>query len=181
MVSATGLCVHSGVISTGRDAVHLQHLCQILHFLARQAIHDTALAFHAANESNQVFIYVLRLRSYFVIQVRTVETALEHRRIRHTQVLLNILLHLRRSRRGQRNDRRLADALYHTADLAVLRTEIMSPFRDTMRLVYSVKRNLHSLQEIYVLCLLQTLRCQIQQLRLAGHHIVAHSVDLAAA
>ena len=121
-----------------------------------------------AADTTCTFRYEFKHDPYFVIQVRTVETALEHRRVRHTQVLLDIFLHLRRSRSCQRNNRRHANALHHTAYLAVLRTEIMTPLRDTMRLIYCIKTDLHALKEVHVLVLLQTLRCQIQQLRPAG-------------
>ena len=151
LVGRTRGGIHTGMVRAGADTVHLQHLRQILHFLARQAIDDTALAFHPADETHQVFIHLFRLRSYFVIQVRTVETALENRGIQHAEVLLDIFLHFRRSRSRQRDDRRLTDTLHHTADLAVLRTEIMPPFRDTMRLIHGVERDLHALQEVHIL------------------------------
>ena len=83
LVRAAGRCIHAGVVCAGADTVHLQHLRQILYFLPRQTIYNAALAFHAADVTNQVFIYIRGLRPYFVIQVRTVETALENSRVRH--------------------------------------------------------------------------------------------------
>ena len=172
--------VQTGMVRLGRDTVHFQHLRQILYLLASQAIYNTALAFHAPDKTYQILIHIFRLRTYFVIQVRTVKTALEYSRIRHAQVLLNIFLHLRRCRCRQRDYRRLADTLYHTADLTVLRTEIMTPFRYTMCLIYRIERDLNALQKVHVLAFVQTLRRQVQQLRLACQHVLLDRIDLAA-
>ena len=180
LVRTTRRSVHAGMVRTSRDTVHFQHLCQVLYLLTRETIDDTALTFHAADIAHQILIHVCRLRPYFVVQVRTVETALENSSVRHAEVLLDILLHFRRSRCGQRNDRRLTDTLHHAADLTVLRTEIMSPFRDTVCLVHGVERDLHALQKVHVLCFLQTLRRQIQELRLTRQHIFLHRIDLSA-
>ena len=158
LVRTTCCRIHSGMVRSGADAVHLQHLGEIFHLLACQTIYNTAFAFHAADETNKVFVHICCLRAYFVIQVRTVETALENSCVWHSEVLLNIFLHFRRSRGGQCDNRRFADTLHHRAYLTVLRTEVMTPLRDTMGLIYGVERNLYALQEIYVLCFLQTLR-----------------------
>ena len=72
------------------------------------------------------------------------KTALENSGIRHAKVLLNILLHLWCSGGCQRNNRRNAYALNHTANLTVFRTEIMAPLRDTMSLVHGVETDLHT-------------------------------------
>ena len=180
LVRTTRRSIHTGVIRTSRDTIHFQYLCQVLHLLTRQTIDDTALAFHPADIAHKVFIYLFRLRPYFVIQVRTVKTALENGCIWHTKVLLDIFLHFRRSRSRQRYNRRLTDTLNHTADLTVLWTEIMTPFRDTMRLIYGVERDLHTPQKVHVLRFLQTLRRQVQELRLACQHIFLHRIDLSA-
>ena len=56
----------------------------------------------------------------------------------------------------------------------------MTPFRDTMRLIHRIKTDLHTFQEVHILVLLQTLRSQIQQLRLAGNYVIPYRIDLSA-
>ena len=49
-----------------------------------------------------------------------------------------------------------------------------------MRLIHGIETDLHALQEIDVLILLQTLRSQVQQFRLAFQHVFFHGIDLTA-
>ena len=174
LVGSTSRRIHAGVIGPCGNTVHFQHFRQVLHFLARKAIDDSALAFHAADEADEVLIYVCCLGAYFVIEVRAVETRLENRCVRHAEVLLNIFLHFGRSRSRKRDNRRLADALYHASYLTVFWTEVVSPLGDTMSLIHCIERNLHALKEIHVLRLLQALRRQVQQLRSTRQHIFLH-------
>ena len=161
LVGAASRGIHPGVIGARADAVHLQHLCQILHFLARETIYYTALALHTSDETDKVFVHILGLRTHFIVQVRAVETALEDRRVFHPEVLLDVFLHFRRRGRGQSDDGCLADTLNHRTDLAVFRTEVMTPFRDTMCLVNGVETDFHPFQKVHVLVLLKTLRCKV--------------------
>ena len=83
LVRTSRLCVHSRVVGSCTNSVYLQHFRQILHFLACQAVNNTALTLHAANETNQILVHLRRLRTYLIIQVRTVKTALENSRLHH--------------------------------------------------------------------------------------------------
>ena len=181
LVGRTRGSIHSGVVGTSRDAVYLEHLRQIFHFLARETIYYTALTLHAPDVANEVFVHIFRLRPYFVVEVGTVEAGLENGGIHHVEVLLDILLHFRRSCRCERDNRCLADTLNHRPDLAVLGAEIVSPLRDTMRLINGVEGNLHSFQKIDVLRFLQALGRKIEQFRFARHDIIPDGVNLSAA
>ena len=100
--------------------------------------------------------------------------------MQHAQVLLNIMLHFWRSGGSQCYDRSLTNALYNGMDASILRTEIMSPFRDTVCLVHGIKRNLHTLQKVHILLFVQRFWSQIQQFGLAAQHICFHLMNLRA-
>ena len=139
------LRVETCMIRCGLDVIGLQDGGQFLHLLARQAVDDTALASMLLDELDDlpVGIVVALLRPYLVIQVRTVEGALELHAILDAQTAHDVRTHLVGSRRRKRNDRSHADRFNRMAYLAVLRTEVMSPFRDTVCLVNGVEADLY--------------------------------------
>ena len=67
LIGTTSGGIHSRVICASCNTIHLQHLRQILHLLASQTIYNTRLAFHRADITNQILIYLRGLRTYFVI------------------------------------------------------------------------------------------------------------------
>ena len=131
--------IHTGVISARVDPVSLKHLGQFFHLLTAQAIDNTRFTRISLDKLDNIPVYVIRLRAYFVIQVRTIERRLELLRVLHTQVFLNIHTHLR-SRGGSKGyHRRLSYFINNRTDAAVLRTEVMPPFRNTVRFVHCIK------------------------------------------
>lgn len=58
--------------------------------------------------------------------------------------------------------------------MAVLRTEIMPPLRNTVRLVDGVERNLDLAQKRHVILFGERLRSEVEQLGPPLQHIVAH-------
>ena len=62
--------------------------------------------------------------------------------------------------------------------MAVLRTEVMPPLRDTVCLIHRIERNLHVLQKVHILVLLQALRRQVQQFRPPFRNILLHLMYL---
>ena len=165
------------MIGSGLDVVGLQNLCQLLHLLTRQTVDDTALAGMLLDELDDVLINILRLRTYLVIQVRTVERTLELLGIHDTQILLDIRTDLIRCRRRQGNDGCLTDFIDDRTDATILRTEVMTPLRDTMGLVNGVERDLRLLQEFHILVLGQRLGSHIEQLGLTIQDIGLHLID----
>ena len=115
----------------------------------------------------------------FVIQVGAVERRLEYRSVAHTQVFLDVHLHLGRSRRRQGDQGRRADFVDDRTDAAVLRTEIVPPLRNTVRLVDGVERNLDLAQKRHVVLFGERLRSEVEQLGPPLQHIVAHLRDSA--
>ena len=127
---------------------------------------------------HHLFIDILRFLPDFVVQVRAIKRGNENLRLVHAEVLLDVALHLGRGRGRQRNHRHfLAYLVNDGADAAVFRTEVVSPFRDTVCLIDGVKGDVDILEEFHVLLLGQRLRSHIQQLRLAGDKVLLHFVD----
>ena len=77
------------------------------------------------------------------------------------QVFSDVLLNLGRGRSRKRNDGELTDVVDNTVDTAILRPEVMPPFRNTVSFVDSYKGYLGLLQEIQVFLLGERLRGNI--------------------
>ena len=182
VVLCPGAClgVESGMIGCGLYVIGLQDGGQFFHFLARQAVDDTALASMLLDELDDlpVGIVVALLRPHLVVQVRTVEGTLELYAILNTQAAHDVRTHLVGSRRRKCDDRSNADRINGMAYLAVLRTEVMSPFRDAMRLVNGIEADFNRPQECNVLLLVQRLRSDIKQFRMPRDDIRTYLVDL---
>ena len=159
--------LQAGMIGSGLDVVGLQDFCQFLHLLARQAVDDAALAGVLLDEADDVLVYIVRLGAHLIIQVGAVERALELLGIHDAQILLDVRAHLVCGGGGQGDDGGIAYLVDDGTDAAVFRTEVVSPLRDAVGLVYCIKRYLGLLQELYVLLLRQRLRSHIEQLGLA--------------
>ena len=109
------------------DIVGTQDGCQFLYLLSRQTVDDTALPRVLLDELDDVLIHILRLRTYLVVEVRTVEGTLVFLGIHHAEVLLDVAAHLVGGRSRQGDDRGLADLVDDGSDTTVLRTEVMTP------------------------------------------------------
>ena len=169
--------IHSRVIGTCLDTVGTEYLGQFFHLFAAQAINDTRFLRILLDELDDILVYIVGFRAYLVIQVRAVKRRLEFRSVCNTQTFLDIHLHFRSGRSGQRDDRCFPDFIDDRTDTTVFRTEIMSPFRNTMRLIHCIERNLHMFQEAYIIFLRQRFRSDIQQLGLSGKDICLDLLD----
>ena len=127
------------MIALGFDVVGLQHIGQILYLLTRQTIDDAALARVLLDETHNVLVDVLGLGTHLVVEVGTVERALELGGIDDAEVLLDIGTHLVGSRSGQRDDRSLPYLVDNRTDATVLGTEVVAPLRDTMGLINGIE------------------------------------------
>ena len=84
------------------------------------------------------------------------EEALEMvKRKEYDMILLDVMLHFRCSRRSQRYQRGFSYFIDNGTDAAILRTEVMTPFRNTMGFVHGIERNLHRFQKLHILFLRQ--------------------------
>ena len=165
--------IHARMIGQRLDAVGYQQLGQFLDLLAAQTIDDAAAPLLLLDEADDVAVHVV-LGTDFVIEIRTVERRFENRGVVHAEVLLDVQLHLRRGRRRQGDQRRRADLVDDRADAAVLRTEIVAPLRNAVRLVDGVERYLDFAQKRDVVLLGKRLGGEIEQLGAPLQHVGAH-------
>ena len=150
LIGITSSRIHTCMIRTSLNTISLKDFCQLFHLLTTQTINNAWFFRVLFNKANNILIHIICLRTYFVIQVRTIKWRFKLRRTYHSQVLLNIHLHFRSSRRRQSNNRCFTDFIDNRTDATIFRTEVMSPFRDTMCFVNSIKRDLHMFQKIYI-------------------------------
>ena len=115
------------MISSSLYVVGLQHSGKLLYLLSRQAIDNTALAGVLLDELDDILVDIFRLRTYLIIEVRTVERTLELLGIDHVEVLLDVTAHLVSGRGSQGDDWSLAYLVDNRTDTAVFRSEVMSP------------------------------------------------------
>ena len=168
--------VHARMVGQRADAVGHEQFGQLLDLLAAQAVDDAALSLVLLDEADDIAVDV-PLGAYLVIEVRPVERRLEHRSVGHAEVLLDVQLHLGRSRRRQGDQRRGTDFVDDRADAAVLGPEVVPPLRNAVRLIDGVERYLYFMQEGHVVLLGQRFGGEIEQFRLPGQHVGTHLRD----
>ena len=173
LIVGTGLCIHTCVVRQRLDAVCNKQLGKLLNLLAAQAVDNTALALILLDKADDVAVRIV-LRSQLIVEVWSVERALEDGGVGHTEVLLNIHLHLRRSCCRKGDERSLANIVYNRTDTTVLRAEVVTPLRDTVCLVNGVERDLDLVQKGDIVLLGQRLGGKVEQLGLTGKYIFAH-------
>lgn len=163
--------IHPGMVRSDLDVVGGQQFGQFLDLLAAQAVNDPGLSLVVFDITDNI-LRGIRLRTDLVEKIRPVERRLEYRSVEHTEVLLNVHLYFRRSRRGQRDQRRLPDLVDDRTNAAVLRAEIVSPFRNTVRLVDRIERYFDFPQEIDVILFGKRFGSEIQQFGFPGQHVL---------
>ena len=89
-----------------------------------------------------VLVYVLCLGSYFIIQIGTIERAFEIGGICYTEIPFYIGSNLVCCRCREGYNRCTTYPFYYITQVAVFRSEVMSPFRYAVCFVYGIKRNL---------------------------------------
>ena len=170
---ASLVAVHPGVVGQSLDAVHAQRFRDLLHTLAAQTVHNAAFACVLQAVSHDLLKGVL-LGAHLVEQVVPVEGRLEHHRVRHVQVLLDVQLNFRGGRGRQRHDGDVGDVFHNRLDAAVFWAEVVSPLGDAVRLVDRDKTDAHRAQERDVLSFGQALGGDIQELGPTLGHVSFH-------
>ena len=153
--------VHPCMIGARIDTVCLQDFSKFLHSFPAQAIDDTRFLRIVLDKLDYIPVDISGLRTYLIIQVRTVERGFKDLCIYHPQILLDIMLYLRCCRCCKRNQRRLSYFIDNRTNSSVFRSEVMSPFRNAVGFVHRIERDLHRTQKFHVFLLCQRLRCHI--------------------
>ena len=165
------------MVGSRLDVICLQNCRQLFHLLARQAIDDATLASMLADEHDNLLIYLLRLWTYFIIQIRSVERTFELCSIFHPQATFDIRSHLVGSCGRQCDDRSLSYLVDGMTYFSVFWSEVVSPLRDAVCLINSIERNVDRLEKFYILLFVQRLRCHIQQLGMSINDIRLHLIN----
>ncbi len=163
--------IHARMIGARTNPVGGEQLGELLDLLAAQAVDDAALALVLLDEADDVAVDVV-LGPDLVVEVRAVERRLEDRGVAHAEVLLDVELHFGRGRGRERDQRRRADLVDDRTDAAVLGAEVVAPFRDAVRLVDGIERDLDLAQEGDVVLFGERLRSEVEQLGLAVEHVL---------
>ena len=143
LIFRTRMCIQSSMIRQSLNTVHDQRIGKLFDFFTAQTINDTRFPRILLYELYDL-LGCIDLRTDFVVQIFTAERRLEHLCIKHAQILLYIVLDLRRRRRCQSNNRSTADVFDCRFYFSVFRAEIMSPLRNTVCFVNCVEGNLYA-------------------------------------
>ena len=133
------------MIGNGLDSVYLQQMGDVLHFLAAETVNDPRFALVALDEAYDVLFDVLGLGSDLVEQVGPVERGLEGAGLGNSEVLENVFLHLGSRGSRQAYDGEFSDFFNDAFQVPVFGPEVMTPFRDAVRLVDRYKGDLLAL------------------------------------
>ena len=151
LIPRSRLRVHACMVRQSLDTVGAENVGELLHPFSAEAVDDARLALVGFDVFDDLAIYVLTLRPHLVVEVGAVEGGLEDRGVQHAEILLNVVLHLRRGRSRQGDEGMLADLVDDGSYATVFRSEVVPPLRDTVRLVDGVERDLHLTQKLDVL------------------------------
>ena len=165
------------MIWQGINIVNHQGLGQFLDFLTAQAIDYSALAFLRFDIANEVFIYILCFRPYFIIKVWPVKRRLKHSGLGHTEVFLYVVLNLRRSSGSESDKRTRTDFIDNRANSAIFGAEIVSPLRNTVSFVDGIKRDFNRFKKIDVLLFCEGFGGDIKKFSLSRGNIALNHVD----
>ena len=123
----------TAVVEVGRDTVLGQKFRKFLHSIARTHI-DNARARNLVDHTQQLLVLVLDV-AHHILQIGTCKATAQHVRLAKAQLAHNILSHQVGCRGGQRQHGRVGNQTSNLGNAQVRRTEIVSPLRDTVRLI----------------------------------------------
>ena len=123
----TGRRIETCMVGRSLDLVSPEDGSKLLHLLTRETVDDTALVRVLFDELDDILVHILGLRTYLVIEVRTVKRTLELRGVDNTEVLLDVRTHLVSSSSREGDDRCRTYLVDNRTDTTVLRTEVVSP------------------------------------------------------
>ncbi len=123
------------------DLIHFEQFGDLFHLFSAEAVDDSRFAFVLLDEFDQgLFGLIFDLGANLIKEIGPVKRRFEQISFFHLKITLNVLLNLGSGSGSQGDDRKLRGYLgYDRFDLSVLRSEIMTPFRNAVCLIYGNK------------------------------------------
>ena len=172
----------AGVIGRGRNFVPTQVLGDLLGGLLQGDVDDTRLPEVPAQPFHQPAMLVLATdRFHQQVQVRPIETGGDHIIRCNGELGLHIGDHFRRCGGGQQQGLGNTELALIVRQLQIVRTEIVAPLGNTVRLVHHQQGNLHLLEKVAKALVLQAFHGNHQDLQLAGARPGHHRIGFIAA
>ena len=164
LILAAFLGIEARVIAGGGQAAAEQQAADLLHVFAGGAVHDAAFILALVQKLQQLHALGGRLFDS-KIQIWTVKTGGLDERFVQTERLHDVVAHLGGGRCGEcGNERPFGQCGEKVEDFEVAWTKILSPLRDTVRLIHGYHRNGHALCKFEERGRGQAFRRNIQQL-----------------
>ena len=169
--------VHAGVVGQRLHAIDTEGLGNLLHLFPAEAVNDAALADVLKTMPHDLLQRIL-LGPNLIKEVVPVEGRLQHNRVDHAQVFLNVLLNLGGGGGRQCHDWHIGNPLDNGLDAAVLRPEIVTPFRNAVGFIHSHETDADRFQKLNGLGFGQALRRDVQQLGPPFGHVHLDALGL---
>ena len=167
----TRLGIQTGMIEGGADAHRVEPVGDDLGALAVANIYDGTAFFHGLQLTPQNAIFV-GLADHIIGHILAFETALEDILLLEAETHLYVIDHLGSSRGGQSQHWGLRHIRTDIGNLQIRRTEVITPLRDTVRLVDSQEADLHPAQGFDELVGLKAFGRDIEELQPAKGRLV---------
>ena len=178
LVGLPGFRVKSGMIGQGFDAINLESIGKLFHFLPAQAINDPRFALVIFYVPDDIVDHVFGFWPDLVIEVRPVERRHEHRCGEDLQVFLYVVLHFWRSRcRECHHGHLLSDGIDDGPEPPVFGPKVVTPFRYAVCLVDGIEGDVDTFEEFYIVFLRERFRGNIQELRLLIDQVLLYLVQ----
>ena len=166
-----------GVIEGSADALRLQERCGFLTAAAAAHVHD-ATPLHPVADVQELAALVFRFADD-IAEVRTLEAGLEEVALAEAQLVHNVLRNLRGGG-GGKGYHGGVNGFTETADLEIVRAEVIAPLRDAVGLVDHYIINVQDFQIAAEQTCAETLRGDIKELAASVGGIVQGVVHLMA-
>ena len=173
LVVRAGARIHPRMIGQRANTTFIEPRRRLLHLPARQAVNDPALASPRGEEIQQLLPTLLPLHDR-VGDVRPVEAGGEHGRVLKAKPLDDVRARRGVGRGGQRHARHAGEVCSDTGELAILRTKIVAPLRDAVRLVDGEQADVCVLQHLLESRAHQTFGRHVEQLQPIFAQIIPH-------
>ena len=159
------------------NIIGLENFGKFFHLFTWKTIDNATLSLVLTNEFDDLFIHIIRLWAYFVVEICPIKWALKLVGIHNSEALLDVSTHLVGRCCSQSYDGSIANFVDRWTYIAILRTEVVPPFWYAMSFINGVEWNVNRLEELYILFFIERFWSHIEQLGLATSHVIHHLLD----